>query len=80
MRRFETTICCRTSCPSHLYVNCFQTLLYQISAKDRFPIKVTLPDGKEVEGKAWQTTPYEIAASIRYLLNNKSFFHFLKMV
>ena len=35
-----------------------------IAAKERTPIKVTLPDGKIVEGKAWETTPYEIAAGI----------------
>lgn len=29
------------------------------------PIKVTLPDGKEVEGLAWRTTPYEVAKGIR---------------
>ncbi|XP_056022009.1 threonine--tRNA ligase 1, cytoplasmic-like [Ostrea edulis] len=28
------------------------------------PIKVTLPDGKEVEGLAWRTTPYEVAKGI----------------
>ncbi len=32
---------------------------------ERTPIKITLPDGKEVEGKAWETTPYDIAATIR---------------
>jgi threonyl-tRNA synthetase len=29
------------------------------------PIKVTLPDGKEVDGQAWRTTPYEVAKGIR---------------
>lgn len=29
-------------------------------------IKVTLPDGKVVEGQSWRTTPYEIANSIRF--------------
>lgn len=28
-------------------------------------IKITLPDGKEVEGQAWRTTPYEVARGIR---------------
>ncbi|EDO31194.1 predicted protein, partial [Nematostella vectensis] len=28
------------------------------------PIKITLPDGKEIEGLSWKTTPYEIACSI----------------
>lgn len=34
-------------------------------AKPKLPIKVSLPDGKEVEGVAWKTTPYEIAQGIR---------------
>ena len=36
-----------------------------VAAKEPSPIKVTLPDGKEVEGKSWRTTPLEIATSIR---------------
>ena len=80
LRRFETIIYYCIFFPLYLYVNCFQSLLYKISAKERFPIKVTLPDGKEVEGKAWQTTPYEIAASIRYLFNYESFFISFKLV
>uniref|UniRef100_H2YMU7 threonine--tRNA ligase n=1 Tax=Ciona savignyi TaxID=51511 RepID=H2YMU7_CIOSA len=28
------------------------------------PIKVTLPDGKVVEGNSWRTTPYEVAQGI----------------
>ena len=40
-----------------------------ILAKEKMPIKVTLRDGKIVDGLAWKTTPYEIAASIRYELN-----------
>ena len=36
-----------------------------LAAKESSPIKVTLPDGKEVEGKSWKTTPLEIATSIR---------------
>lgn len=35
-----------------------------VAAQDRTPIKVTLPDGKVVEGKAWETTPYEVAKGI----------------
>lgn len=37
-----------------------------IVAKDKTPIKVTLRDGKVVDGQAWKTTPYDIASSIRY--------------
>ncbi|XP_073241953.1 threonine--tRNA ligase, cytoplasmic-like [Porites lutea] len=36
----------------------------QIEAKEKTPIKITLHDGKVVDGLAWKTTPYEIAASI----------------
>ena len=28
-------------------------------------IKVSLPDGKVVDGEAWKTTPYEVAKGIR---------------
>ncbi|XP_027046744.1 threonine--tRNA ligase, cytoplasmic-like [Pocillopora damicornis] len=36
----------------------------KIEAKDKTPIKVTLRDGKVVDGQAWKTTPYDIASSI----------------
>lgn len=35
-----------------------------VAAQERVPIKVTLPDGKVVEGKAWETTPYDVAKGI----------------
>jgi len=35
-----------------------------ITAQEKTPIKITLPDGKIKEGNAWQTTPYEVAVSI----------------
>lgn len=35
-----------------------------VAAKTPGPIKVTLPDGKVVEGQSWRTTPYEIACGI----------------
>ena len=38
-----------------------------ISAKEPLPIKVTLPDGKVVEGQSWRTTPYDVASSIRFV-------------
>lgn len=37
----------------------------EIANKVDTPIKVTLPDGKVVEGKAWRTTAYDIAKGIR---------------
>ena len=36
-----------------------------ITGKERSPIKVTLRDGKVIDGKAWDTTPYQVAEQIR---------------
>ncbi|XP_035783758.1 threonine--tRNA ligase 1, cytoplasmic-like isoform X3 [Anopheles albimanus] len=36
----------------------------ELEKKPKAPIKVTLPDGKEVEGLSWQTTPYDVAKGI----------------
>ena len=36
----------------------------EIEAKENAPLKVTLPDGKVVDGFAWKTTPYVIAQGI----------------
>ncbi|KAK0154514.1 Threonine--tRNA ligase, cytoplasmic [Merluccius polli] len=36
----------------------------QRAEKDSKPIKVTLPDGKVVDGESWKTTPYQVAAGI----------------
>lgn len=36
-----------------------------IVAQIPVPIKITLPDGKVVEGESWRTTPYEVAKGIR---------------
>ena len=41
-------------------------MFFFFTAKEKTPIKITLRDGKVVDGLAWKTTPYEIAASIRY--------------
>lgn len=35
-----------------------------VAAQPRTPITITLPDGKQVEGKAWETTPLDIAKGI----------------
>lgn len=35
-----------------------------VAAQPRKPIKITLPDGKVLEGESWKTTPYEIACGI----------------
>ncbi|XP_056447855.1 threonine--tRNA ligase 1, cytoplasmic [Gadus chalcogrammus] len=36
----------------------------QRAESDSKPIKVTLPDGKVVDGESWKTTPYQVAAGI----------------
>lgn len=38
--------------------------LAELAAKPRTPIKVTLPDGKEVDATSWETTPYDVARGI----------------
>ena len=36
----------------------------QLAAKETKPIKVTLPDGKVMDGESWRTTPLNIAEQI----------------
>ena len=36
----------------------------EISKKGNKPIKITLTDGKVIEGLSWKTTPYEVAEKI----------------
>ena len=36
----------------------------EVAAKECTPIKVTLSDGKVLDGKAWETTPYDVASQI----------------
>ena len=36
----------------------------EVAAKECTPIKLTLSDGKVVDGKAWETTPYDVASQI----------------
>jgi threonyl-tRNA synthetase len=47
-----------------------------LAAKTPEKIGVTLPDGKEIEGQSWRTTPYDIAHGIRYI---KLKFHYLQV-
>ncbi|KAJ3262178.1 threonyl-tRNA synthetase [Chytriomyces hyalinus] len=35
-----------------------------VAAKPRVPITVTLPDGRDMNGTAWETTPFEIAKTL----------------
>uniref|UniRef100_A0A8C0ENW3 threonine--tRNA ligase n=1 Tax=Bubo bubo TaxID=30461 RepID=A0A8C0ENW3_BUBBB len=39
-------------------------LLAEKAANDSKPIKVTLPDGKQIDAESWKTTPYQIACGI----------------
>ncbi|TRY89571.1 hypothetical protein DNTS_025289 [Danionella cerebrum] len=39
-------------------------LLAEKAEKESKPIKITLPDGKVVDGESWKTTPYQVACSI----------------
>ena len=36
----------------------------KIAAQVPEPIVITLPDGKQVDGESWRTTPYEVACGI----------------
>ena len=38
----------------------------ELASKDKTSIKVTLPDGKEIDALAWKTTVYDVARGIRY--------------
>ncbi|XP_043929381.1 threonine--tRNA ligase 1, cytoplasmic [Protopterus annectens] len=38
--------------------------LAEKSSKESKPIKITLPDGKQVDGESWRTTPYQVACGI----------------
>jgi threonyl-tRNA synthetase len=38
----------------------------ELALKEPKAIKVTLPDGKEMSGESWRTTPLNIAEQIRY--------------
>ncbi|XP_068846774.1 threonine--tRNA ligase 1, cytoplasmic isoform X2 [Capricornis sumatraensis] len=40
------------------------SILAEKAEKDSKPIKVTLPDGKQVDAESWKTTPYQIACGI----------------
>ncbi|XP_065215301.1 threonine--tRNA ligase 1, cytoplasmic isoform X2 [Planococcus citri] len=36
----------------------------ELASKPSVPIKVTLPDGKQVDAESWKTTPYDVAKGI----------------
>ncbi|KAJ3237070.1 threonyl-tRNA synthetase [Chytriomyces hyalinus] len=43
----------------------------EIAAKPRVPIKVTLPDGRDMDGTAWETTPMDIARLLSKSLSER---------
>ncbi|KAL2916699.1 threonyl-tRNA synthetase [Polyrhizophydium stewartii] len=43
----------------------------EVAAKPRVPIEVTLPDGRVMQGTAWETTPLDIAKSISKSLSER---------
>ncbi|KAJ3396684.1 threonyl-tRNA synthetase [Chytriomyces hyalinus] len=43
----------------------------EIAAKPRVPIKVTLPDGRDMDGIAWETTPMDIARLLSKSLSER---------
>lgn len=47
-----------------LWEKCKAEYEAEIAAKPRQLIKVTLPDGKVVEGTSWESTPYDVAKGI----------------
>ena len=50
----------RWLCQTHI-----NTAFDFVLAKPREPLKVTLPDGKLIDGTTWETSPYDIAKKIR---------------
>lgn len=42
----------------------------ELEKRETKPIKITLPDGKVIEGESWRTTPYNIAEGISSGLAN----------
>ncbi|KAI9343491.1 hypothetical protein BDR26DRAFT_933041 [Obelidium mucronatum] len=43
----------------------------EIAAKPRVAIKVTLPDGRDIDGTAWETSPMDIARSLSKSLSER---------
>ncbi|KAJ3293577.1 threonyl-tRNA synthetase [Rhizoclosmatium sp. JEL0117] len=43
----------------------------EIAAKPRVPIKVTLPDGRDMDGTAWETSPMDIAKTLSKSLSER---------
>lgn len=48
-----------------------EALLAERAANSSRAIKVTLPDGKVVDGESWKTTPYQVACGIRSVISLK---------
>ena len=65
MRQNQCSIPCVSQKVIHIHKIKY-LVSFLILAREKQPIKITLPDGKEVEGLSWKTTPYEVAQGIRY--------------
>lgn len=62
---YDQMIAGSSCCLSKFYNTC-------IIAKERAPIVVTLPDGKTIDGIAWETTPLSIAISLSKSLADRT--------
>uniref|UniRef100_A0A2K6FL51 threonine--tRNA ligase n=1 Tax=Propithecus coquereli TaxID=379532 RepID=A0A2K6FL51_PROCO len=52
------------------------SILAEKAEKDSRPIKVTLPDGKQIDAESWKTTPYQIACGISHTASRVSLLSF----
>ncbi|KAI6185183.1 hypothetical protein M3Y99_01950700 [Aphelenchoides fujianensis] len=50
--------------PTDLFDKLMHDYKQEVAQKPRTPIKITMPDGKQLDGKAWETTPFLIAQGI----------------
>ncbi|KAJ3415681.1 threonyl-tRNA synthetase [Chytridiales sp. JEL 0842] len=47
-----------------MFERLYNEYLAEVAAKPRVDIKISLPDGRDIDGKAWETTPLDIAKSL----------------
>ncbi|XP_055386154.1 threonine--tRNA ligase 1, cytoplasmic isoform X2 [Condylostylus longicornis] len=47
-----------------LWEKCKEEYFAELATKPRKEIKITLPDGKQIDGTSWETTPFDIAKGI----------------
>ncbi|KAI8854087.1 hypothetical protein BC829DRAFT_426875 [Chytridium lagenaria] len=48
-----------------------KTYKEEVAAKPRLDIKISLPDGRDMDGKAWETTPMDIAKMLSKSLSER---------